>query len=180
MGQSQDRPPKPGSPAPPRCRLPPEAWQDACCGNCPEHDWWDDEQVAAAKPLCFGASDALDPLHLARSYARAYKGGIKGNKEHAWASQCVFSMVYDHPAAGLEIIRLAVEMAETDWQVTLIGCGELESLLGRNGRKVIGDVERLARQDPAFRECLANVWRHGMPDDVWARVLVASGREPEK
>jgi len=173
MEQSRD----PSSKPEPRCRLPAEAWQGACCHNCPPHDWWDDEALAASRPYCYGTSDAPDPLHLARSYAAGYKGGIKGNEELAWASECVFAMVYDHPVAGLEIIRLAIEMSETDWQVTLIGCGHLESLLGKNGRKVIGDVERLARESPDFRECLANVWRHGMPDDVWARVLVASGRD---
>lgn len=180
MGRSKDQPSRPAVSVDPQCRLPAEAWSGVCCGNRPDHDWWDDEQVAASKPLCFGTADVLDPVHLARSYARAYEGGIKGNEEFAWASQCVFSMVYDHPIAGLEIIRLAVEMAKTDWQVTLIGCGELESLLGNNGRKVIDVVEKLARESPKFRECLSNVWRHGMPDDVWARVLVASGRKAEK
>jgi hypothetical protein len=172
-----DRPPKPFSPDALRCRLPAEAWDDVCCGSCPDHDWWDDDAVAAAKPFCFGASDALDPLHLARCYALGYKGGIKGNEEFAWASRCVFSMVYDHPVAAVEIIRLAVGAAETDWQVTLIGCGELESLLAANGRRVIDEVERLARRDPAFREALSNVWQRGMPDDLWVRVRAASGRE---
>lgn len=180
MGRSKDRSPKPSRTAAPLCRLPAEEWNGVCCGNCPGRGWWEDEAVAASRPYCFGTSDALDPIRLARTYALGYKGGLKGNEEHAWASSCVFSMVHDHPVAGLEIIRLAVERAETDWQVTLIGCGELESLLGKNASKVIGAVERLAAESPKFREGLANVWRHGMADDVWGRVLVASGRAPEK
>ena len=175
MERSADRPLKSASTDTLRCRLSGEAWHDVCCRNCPDHDWWDDEQVAAAKPVCFGTSDALDPLHLARCYALSYKGGIKGNEAMSWASQCVFSMVYDHPVPALEIIRLAVEAAETDWQVTLIGCGELESLLGQHDRKMISAVEALAAESPKFRECLANVWRHGMADDIYARVLAASG-----
>lgn len=178
MVRSKRQPPGPRAPADPQCRLPPESWETVCCGNCPDHDGWDDEQVAASRPLCFGTSDALDPGHLARTYALGYKGGIKGNEELAWASRCVFSMVYDHPVAALEIIRMAVEYSETERQVTLIGCGELESLLGTHDRKVIGAVEQLARASPKFRACLANVWRHSMAEDVWDRVLAASGRKP--
>jgi len=178
MVRSKRQSPGPGAPADPQCRLPAEAWDGVCCGACPDHDWWDDDEVAASPPFCFGTSRALDPAHLARTYALGYKGGIKGNEELAWASRCVFAMVYDHPVAALEIIRMAIAYSETDWQVTLIGCGELESLLGRHDRKIIGAVEQMARESPKFRECLANVWRHGMPDDVWDRVLAASGRKP--
>jgi hypothetical protein len=63
--------------------------------------------------------------------------------------------------------------------VAQIGCGELESLLAAYARRVIDEVERLAPQDPAFRDALSNVWRRGMPDDVWIRVLAAAGRENE-
>jgi hypothetical protein len=159
-------------------RLPAEAWSDACCGDCPDHDWWDDEQVAASRPHCHGTSDALDPLHLARCYALGFKGTGEVREGQGWASECVFMMLFNHPEAALEIIRLAAEIAETDWQRTLIGCGNLESLLGKHDRRIIGTVEQLARESTAFRECLSNVWRHGMSDDVWHRVLVASGREP--
>jgi hypothetical protein len=179
MERSEDRPPKPASPDALRSRLPAEAWQGVCCGNCPDHDWWDDEQVEAAKPICFGASDALDPVHLARTYALSYQGPREISEEHAWASQCVFAMLFDHPVEALEIIRLAAELAETDWQRTMIGCGNLESLLGNHDRKMIGAVEQLARESPAFRYCLGNVWQHGMADDVYARVLAASGRDKE-
>ena len=92
------------------------------------------------------------------------------------ASECIFSMAYDHPEHALEIIRRAAVACTTDWERTMIGCGNLESLLGENGVKVIGDVERLARESPAFRECLSHVWQHGMRGDIWRRVLTASGR----
>lgn len=111
MGRSKDQPSRPRASVDPQCRLPAETWGDVCCGNCPPHDWWDDEAVAASRPVCLGTSDALDPLYLARTYALSYKGPREVSEEHAWASECVFMMLHDHPAAALEIIRLAAEFA---------------------------------------------------------------------
>lgn len=127
-------------------------------------------------PPCLGPNGRFDPDLLARAYAlngaanEAFPDGTK------WAFGCVFSLVCYHPHAALEIIRLAVRYATTDIQLCMIGCGHLESLLGQHSKLVIGDVERLSREDPAFKECLSNVWQHGMPDEHWRRVLAASGR----
>jgi hypothetical protein len=174
MARPRDKASKPASAGTLCCRVPAEGWQAACCGNCPPQNDGDDDEES--RPLCFGASDAPDPHHLSRCYALAYSGQREGDQDHRWATQCVFMMLFDHPAAALEIIRLAFERAETERQRTLIGCGELESLLANHSREMIGAVEQLARESSAFREGLSNVWRRGMPDDVWARVLKASGR----
>ena len=158
---------------------PPELpWHEMRCGSastCPR--LYDEEEEEP--PRCFGPSGAFDPLRVARAYALNGKASDEFPDGTTWASECVFMMAYDHPEAALEIIRLAVRETTTPWQRCMIGCGHLESLLGNHGGTVIDEVERLARQDPAFRECLSHVWRHGMPDDVWARVLAASGRADE-
>ena len=176
MERSDDKAPEQASPDVLRCRLPAEAWRGVCCGDCPEHDGSDDAAEAANRPYCFGTSDVLDPLNLARSYALSFEGPREVSEVHAWASECVFMMLHSHPVAALEVIRLAAELAETDWQRTMIGCGNLESLLGNHDRTMIDAVERLAGESPAFRYCLGNVWQHGIADDVYARVLAASGR----
>lgn len=85
-------------------------------------------------------------------------------------------MVLDHPEAALEILRLAAQESETEAQRAKIGCGHLESLVAQHGNKIIDDVEAIAREEQKFRECLAHVWRHGMPDEIWRRILAASGR----
>lgn len=150
-------------------------WTNVCCGQ-PVDRYADDDDKQGQRPCCHGPEGAFDAGHLARAYALDGKESGEFPDGTAWAFECVFAMQFDHPDHALEIIRLAAEASETDWQRTKIGCGNLESLLGNHGRKVIGEVERIAREQPAFRECLSHVWQHGMPEDIWARVLAASGR----
>ncbi len=146
-----------------------------------------DEDIAAYEaslhedeppPPCFNTEGRFDPDRVARAYALdgARSDEFPGGTD--WAFNCVFDMAYNHPLQALELIRLAAGLAMTDKQSCMIGCGNLESLLGKHSKLVLGEVERIARQDAAFRECLSHVWQHGMPDDHWHRVLVASGRIP--
>lgn len=150
-------------------------WSPVNCGSssaCPR--LYDEDEEA---PLhCFGGSAQFDPLHVARAYALG--GGESAEFPHGtkWAFECVFMMQLDHPEAALEIIRLAVCESKTEAQRAKIGCGHLESLLANHGPTIIEEVERLALAEPRFRECLGHVWRHGMPEDIWRRVLAASGR----
>jgi hypothetical protein len=150
-------------------------WSEVSCGSsssCPRLYDKDEEEL----PRCFGRSGAFDPLHVARAYALGGKESEEFPHGTKWAFECVFMMQIDHPQAALEIIRLAAIESQTAAQRAKIGCGHLESLLANHGRTVIDDVERLARAEPNFRECLVHVWQHGMPDDIWRRVLAASGR----
>lgn len=153
-------------------RSAPPDWTNACCGDC----IWPDDEDGEPQPRCGSTDGGLDPERMARAYALDGEASAEFPDGTKWAFGCVFSMAFDHPQHCLEIIRRAALAATTAWQRTMIGCGNLETLLGNHGASLIDDVERLARESPQFRECLANVWQHGMPDDVWARVLKASGR----
>ncbi len=146
-----------------------------------------DEDIAAHEaslkeeeepPPCLNADGRFDPDRVARAYALNGATSDEFPDGTRWAFGCVFDMAYNHPFQALEIIRLAAGLATTDKQRCMIGCGNLESLLGKHSKLVLGDVERIARQDAAFRECLSHVWQHGMPNDHWHRVLGASGRIP--
>lgn len=148
-------------------------WTGACCKACP----WPSDDDETMQPYCRNAQGVLDPDRLARAYALDKARSDEFPEGTVWAHMCVWSMLQDHPAEALEIMRRAALATTTDRQRTMIGCGNLESLLGGHGPVIIGDVERLARESPAFRECLSHVWQHGMPDDIWRRVLAASGRE---
>lgn len=148
----------------------------ASCGSsmtCPrlyDEDW--DEP-----PRCFGSKAAFDPEYVARAYANSGPESEEFPHGTKWADACVFEMQSEHPWEALEIIRLAAHAAKTDFKRCLIGAGHLESLLANHGPLVISEVERLARQDPLFKECLMHVWQHGMAKDLFERVLVASGRQ---
>jgi hypothetical protein len=156
-------------------RREPLDWTGVCCGQAVDR-YADDDDEQGQRPCCHGPEGTFDPDRLARAHALDGEMSEEFPDGTSWAFECVFSMLFDYPEQALEIIRRASEACETDWQRTKLGCGNLESLLGNHGRKIIGEVERIAREQPAFRECLSNVWQHGMPDDIWERVLVASGR----
>lgn len=147
-------------------------WTNVCCGDCP---WSDDDEVEL-QPNCGSIDGRLDPERMARAYALDGKASAEFPDGTKWAFGCVFTMAYDHPHHCLEIIRRAALATTTAWQRTMIGCGNLETLLGKHGASLIDEVEKLARDSSQFRECLSSVWQHGMPDEVWARVLKASGR----
>ena len=149
-------------------------WSDVCCLARPGSLAGDDDEDAL--PYCRNSSGAFDPERLSRAYALDGASNTEFPDGSKWAFACVYSMQIDHPREALEIIRLAAQASETDRQRVKIGCGNLESLLGNHGEAIIGEVERLARQEAKFRECLTHVWRHGMTEDVWQRVLKASGR----
>lgn len=149
-------------------------WSNVCCLSRPWSLTGDEDEEAP--PYCRVSSGAFDPERLARAYALDGASNTEFPDGTKWAFACVYSMQIDHPHEALEIIRLAALASETDWQRVKIGCGNLESLLGNHGEGIIGEVERIARQESRFRECLTHVWRHGMGEDVWQRVLRASGR----
>ena len=151
---------------------------DMSCGHCEWHYSDPADREGEARPHCFGATGAIDPDRLARAHALDCKKSEAFPHGTKWAQSCVWTMQLDHPWAALEILRRAAEACTTDWQRCKLGCGNLESLLGNNGALIIDEVERIARASDAFRECLSHVWQHGMPEDVWHRVLKASGREP--
>lgn len=155
-------------------------------GDEPEPEPSKDEFIAAYEalerenadlPPCFNSNRRFDYDRLARAYALDGETNETFPDGTGWAFGCVFHLACDYPMAALDIIRLAALYATTEKQRLLIGCGHLETLLGRHSGKVISEVERLARESPAFRECLSHVWQHGMPDDHWTRVLTASGRQ---
>ena len=76
---------------------------------------------------------------------------------------------------GAEAVALIAELlqsaADAD-AVVLVGSGPLEDLLHEHGAAVIEEVERLARQEPAFAEALRSVWleHRALPPSVEARL----------
>lgn len=61
-----------------------------------------------------------------------------------------------------------------------VGAGILEDLLEKHGMAVIDRIEARASCDKRFRFCLSHVWRAGMLPDIWNRVVVARGDEPQR
>ena len=85
----------------------------------------------------------------------------------------------DGPEAAWPIVLALVERADDD-AMPSPGAGALEDLLRRHGPEMIDRVELRAAVDRRFRFCLSHVWKGQMPDEIWARVVVARGDEPQR
>jgi hypothetical protein len=136
---------------------------DLGCGHCPT----DDDETHWH---CRKSDGSFDPEHVARAYLA----------HESWAFSCVSDLQRNHPDACFEFVRIALPLCRSDRERAILAAGALESMLGSHGARMIDRVEQEARRDPAFKELLGGVWQHGMPDEIWARVLLASGRTPLK
>ncbi len=83
------------------------------------------------------------------------------------------------PEAAWPIVVALAEQADDDAMPSL-GAGALEDLLRRRGAELVGRVETQAGANRRFRFCLSHVWKGEMPDEIWARVVVARGDEPQR
>mgnify|MGYP003576540067 FL=1 len=61
----------------------------------------------------------------------------------------------------------------TEEQEALIAAGPMEDLLVHHGENFVDRVEREALKNPRFNHLLGGVWRQGMPDDIWDRIVRA-------
>jgi hypothetical protein len=73
----------------------------------------------------------------------------------------------------LEIVRSA-KLPEQ--QIARLSAGPFEDLMKRYGGEFIARVEAAARTDPAMRVLVATVWRAGMSDELWSRILALRSR----
>ena len=82
------------------------------------------------------------------------------------------------PEQQWKFIRLATSRAVTDEELSHIAAGPVECLLGHHGPQFIGEIEKEAAIDPQFARMLTGVWKHMMPDDVWARLQAVQVHVP--
>jgi hypothetical protein len=127
-------------------------------------------------------SDAFRPedwwlFHALRAGTREQRVDLeRGESRDATAAWRAFDAVDDViTSGGVEAISLILELldsAPTPAAVSAVGAGPLEDLLHEHGEQLIDEVERRARQEPAFAHALRSVWlEHGaLPTEVEARL----------
>jgi len=74
----------------------------------------------------------------------------------------------------LNTILVILEKNPPDKVMSVLATGPLEDLIDRCGEEVIDNIERLARQNPKFKNLLGGVWECSTPD-IWSRVLACRG-----
>ena len=88
-----------------------------------------------------------------------------------WAHKALEELIRENPSQGLRALENIAHRAEGDLMLLgMLAAGPLEDLLAWHGENIIGEVEALAKRDPAIRRCLAGVWQNQMSDEIFARV----------
>lgn len=96
-------------------------------------------------------------------------------EQHRWADVRLSELVRTDPHLGLELIMSILSRDASNRVIANLAAGPLEDLLSEHGNDVIGEVERIARDDAAFKTLLGGVWQGEMSDEVWERVRTVAG-----
>ncbi|HSZ08646.1 MAG TPA: hypothetical protein VK794_08940 [Steroidobacteraceae bacterium] len=92
-----------------------------------------------------------------------------------WAFETLNSLVANDPLAAWRTILLILKLARDNQHVLdNLAAGPLESLISRHGRMAVEWIEEEARENKAFKELLAGVWKSNIPKLIWDRVERAS------
>ncbi len=129
-------------------------------------------------------TDAVEETELSwptvEQWAAAWFAEQRSEK---WAEACEFmNTACDDAVPGVvEALIVVSEMAGCDAQLLgWVGAGPLEDLVSHrgNGLRVLTDVDRAARQNPAFRNALSNVWLgENVPEVVRKRLGELGARD---
>ena len=72
------------------------------------------------------------------------------------------------------LVRIPVDPANEHFQV--LAAGPMEDLLKNHGAALLPEIEKLARQRPAFRQLLGGVWQSSINPHVWEAVTRFRGQ----
>lgn len=114
---------------------------------------------------------------LAIGWLNEIQDGLPDDFEGDDLSYFVVEMNFTAPPdAQWSFLRRCVELAWTGDQLGHIAAGPFEHLLGFHGVDFIDRVEAEAATNPKFSQMTTSALRHGMTDDVWARVQAIQAR----
>jgi hypothetical protein len=112
---------------------------------------------------------------LVAAYFRQYRNG---GETDFWAFEEVGKRVtFGNDEEDAWAVMIALVEAADDESLAYVGAGPLEDLVRRFGTDLILRIEKTARTNLKFRECLGSIWlsEGALPDWVLARVVRASG-----
>jgi len=122
---------------------------------------------------------SFDADALVDAYIEAQNLGSITNANHPlWWSVEYFMDIDNHEKANhvwIYILRI-IEKQPSEKVLGMIGAGPLEDLINQYGDKFIEKIEIEARTNPQFRKVLSFVWRQDTDDEIWSRVMAATGK----
>ena len=107
---------------------------------------------------------------------RAVKGSDAQNANF-WAYEALDDLRGHNVERCWEIINEIRRLDDSDLMLSNLAAGPLEDLLVTSGSAFIDRCEALAKTDDRFKSMLGMVWKNSMPEDIWKRVQLASGRK---
>lgn len=92
--------------------------------------------------------------------------------EDLWAFEEMDNLIREKPIEAQDVILKLIDKALDDNTLAFIAAGPLEDLLIHHGEEVIDWVEKNARQNNKFAQCLAGVWESSIKKDIWKRITL--------
>jgi hypothetical protein len=130
--------------------------------------------------------DALDEVvsgswPSVRAWADAWFAEQRANR-FGPACEFIHALTDKAPSGAVDVLVTLADATEGDEELlSWIGAGPLEDLVSHsgNGRAVLDDVERAARQQPMFRKALWRVWlgSSDVPERVRHRLAELGARD---
>ena len=99
----------------------------------------------------------------------AHQAG-NATRDHINVGRALGRLAYEEPLQCLGVIVEIIRKDSSDLVLSNVAAGPLENVIAEHGSVVIDEVERIALDNPAFREALALVWPRDTPADIWGRV----------
>jgi uncharacterized protein DUF6869 len=123
---------------------------------------------------------AQDIPQLGRSELRAQAEAWLTYTQNFWAYEELNRVREEERLDAAWPFVLALVARGSDHAIGAAGAGLLEDMLEEDPHAMIERVEEQATADQRFRYCLSHVWQGDIPEDVWSRIVVARGDEPQR
>jgi len=92
------------------------------------------------------------------------------------AFKAVSAMSAYDPDQCWRFLEIARRADLSDSQLAFLSAGPFEDMMKRHGGEFIARVEMAARADSKMRVLVATLWRAGMSDELWDRILALRAR----
>ena len=91
------------------------------------------------------------------------------SREHISVGKELGRLAHEEPAVCLDLIVEVIRLDSGELVLSNVAAGPLENVIAENGSVVVDEIERLAREDAAFKKALSLVWPRDT-SDIWRRV----------
>ena len=90
---------------------------------------------------------------------------------HFEAWETIRDLSENDPETCWRLIAIACDEPFSDWDQAYLSAGAFEDLMGAHGDAFIDRVEVFTRRHPKMRHLVATVWKGGMSNAIWDRIV---------